>query len=329
MRCSTIFQENVEFIVVLRINNTLLKYTLVFSMPFLITLIMLVASDPRSRLPLPTSTNTWWGCPSTEAPSLTSFLKAPATPQPSILGYIKKFKDVVTHCTSPSAAMASPSLPRLEVLDRTSPPSFSTPAKRIHETSDVSRFLTSFAYRDIGIFILQLTHAVCPRNKPNSAAPITFSISSSVQTSPAVQALQELLRKIEKIIDEAPPASGPRRFGNISFRKWHELLEERISSMLQEGLLGETLAHWDEKALAEVQSYLLGGFGSAQRLDYGSGHELSFLASIACLWKLGHFQDDNPPEETERQIVLQVVEPYANPQPPPPPGGTHPSLCNH
>ena len=274
---------------------------------------MPIASDLISRLPPPNVPPTLGGAaPPAELRTFDITSQGPATSQPDILGY-QRFQQRRHTLYITSAVMAGASLPRLEVLDSASPPSFSTPTKRIHETSDVSRFLTSFAYRDIGIFILQLTHAVCPRNKPDSAVPLTFQIFSRAQTSPAVQALQELLRKIEKIIEEAPPASGPRRFGNISFRKWYEIVEERASSMLQEGLLGETLGRWDEKALAEVRSYLLGGFGSAQRLDYGTGHELSFLAFIGCLWKLGHFQDANPPEEIERQIVFQVVEPYVKP----------------
>lgn len=213
--------------------------------------------------------------------------------------------------------MTAPSIARLEVLDRSSPRTFTPPTKRIHESSDVPRFLTSLAYRDIGVFILQLTHAVCPRNRPDSPVPLTFSLSSKAETSsPAVQALQTLLGHIEKIIEEAPPAPGPRRFGNMSFRKWYELLEGRIEGLLHEGPLGETLNAWDGGARKEAQSYLLGGFGSAQRLDYGTGHELSFLAFVGCLWKLGHFSDSNPPEEIERQIVFQVVEPYVAHLPP-------------
>ena len=62
----------------------------------------------------------------------------------------------------------------------------------------------------------------------------------------------------------------------------------------------------------ELASYLLGGFGSSQRLDFGTGHELSFLAFLGCLWKLGGFtagdeiSDDG---RLERSIVLGVFEP--------------------
>ncbi|RTE78209.1 Serine/threonine-protein phosphatase 2A activator 1 [Fusarium euwallaceae] len=203
-----------------------------------------------------------------------------------------------------------PKPPTLEVLDLSSPPSFTKPSKRIHEGPDVARFLTSLAYRDIGIFILQLNHALCPRNQPSSPRPRTFPLTSKPPTSPSIQALQNLLSKIERFIDDAPPDPGPRRFGNVSFRKWYAILEDHLTKLLGEGLLGETLKVGDGAALEEVSSYLLGGFGSVQRLDYGTGHELSFIAFLGCLWKLGYFKDGNTRGEIEREIVLNVIEPY-------------------
>lgn len=205
-------------------------------------------------------------------------------------------------------------LPRLEVLDRAALPDFTTPVKRIHESSDVPAFLTSLAYRDIGIFIMQLNHAVCPRRRKDTPVPQTFSIPSQQKQdaapllTPPVQALRDLLAEMERLVDEAPPAPGPRRFGNLSFRAWHGLLENKADGMLEQATaaLGEAGAGAARK---EIKSYLLGGFGSAQRLDYGTGHELSFLAFLGCLWKLGHFKSDRPEAEVEREIVFSVIEP--------------------
>lgn len=206
-------------------------------------------------------------------------------------------------------------LPRLEVLDRTALPAFCTPIKRIHESGDVPTFLTSLAYRDIGVFIMQLNHAVCPRHRKDSPAAQTFVIPSASskdsELSAPVAALQDLLAAIRDLMDEAPPAPGPRRFGNLSSRTWHALLGDRADGMLGQGVLGATIAAaGGDAARAEIKSYLLGGFGSAQRLDYGTGHELSFLAFLGCLWKLGYFQTEKPEVEVEREIVFSVIEPY-------------------
>jgi serine/threonine-protein phosphatase 2A activator len=64
--------------------------------------------------------------------------------------------------------------------------------------------------------------------------------------------------------------------------------------------------------LDELTPYLMGGFGSAQRLDYGTGHELSFLAFLGCIWKLGGFTKvPSQDGSLERSIVIGVVEPFA------------------
>lgn len=209
----------------------------------------------------------------------------------------------------------------LDVLDAGMHHNFSTPAKEINDGTDVSRFLVSTAYRDIGIFVLQLNRAMCPRKisgEGGKEKTQTFDVGSGFETQPAesVKRIQRLLAKIESYIDEAPPDTGPRRFGNVSFRKWYKLLEDRISDLLKECLPGSVLMFGSAQtqcsatAEDELKAYLLGAFGSAQRLDYGTGHELSFLAFLISLWKLGAFKDGQPNGEIERNIVLGAFEPY-------------------
>lgn len=209
----------------------------------------------------------------------------------------------------------------LEVLDPAAPHIFLSPAKQINDGPDVARFLASKAYRDIGVFVMQLNRAMCPRKSRGDDGKEniqTFLIGSEYETRPAesVQKLSQMLAKIEAFIDEAPPDQGPRRFGNVSFRKWYALLEEHAAAILREHLPESVFRHSSggglDRSTAEVEitSYLLGSFGSAQRLDYGTGHELSFLAFLGCLWKLGVFRDGKSNGDIERNIVLGVFEPY-------------------
>lgn len=58
----------------------------------------------------------------------------------------------------------------------------------------------------------------------------------------------------------------------------------------------------------ELKAYFLGSWGHCQRLDYGTGHELSFLAFLAAIWKLNGFPKTTPGVE-ERAIVLGVIQP--------------------
>lgn len=165
------------------------------------------------------------------------------------------------------------------------------------------------------LFLLQLNRAMFPRKVNDQIQPWPLK-SPDIEFSEPVRRIQLLLSKLESIIEEAPPDSGPRRFGNISFRKWYRLVEERTPQLLDD-LLGpefvessEISAQSDSQSCSvkkEVETYLLGSFGSAQRLDYGTGHELSFLAFLACLWKLGVFPDAERGVE-ERGIVVGVIE---------------------
>jgi len=158
---------------------------------------------------------------------------------------------------------------------------------------------------------------MCPRKAPDKDSSVqTWTLSSSLELSEPVRRIQELLQIIDAIIEEAPPDTGPRRFGNFAFRKWYEILGERVPDLLKEYLPAEVLqfgggSTGEVSALDELAPYLLGGFGSAQRLDYGTGHELSFLAFLGCIWKLGGFTKEFSSDgNLERSIVLGIIEPY-------------------
>ncbi|KAK1759715.1 Serine/threonine-protein phosphatase 2A activator 1 [Echria macrotheca] len=224
---------------------------------------------------------------------------------------------------STASSSATPSFQKLEILRASTRQNhtFIRPTKRIHEGPDVSRFLVSQAYRDIGIFVLQLNRAMLPRRV--SSQTQMFPLDAPRSDPQPVLALRDLLKKVEALIDEAPLDPGPRRFGNVGFRTWHQILEERADSLLKEflpGMAAESGSNEAVGALDEVKAYFLGSFGSAQRLDYGTGHELSFLAFLGCLWKLGFFvsppspdsenKEDKIPGELERSIVLGAIEPY-------------------
>jgi serine/threonine-protein phosphatase 2A activator len=209
----------------------------------------------------------------------------------------------------------------LERLDDASTHSFTIPVKKIHDGPDVSFFLTSVAYRDIMTFTLQLNRSMIPRKVDDSEGKKyqTWDIDSeSVQLSPPVQKLRNLIAELESLITDAPPDTGPRRFGNVSFRKWYNLVESRIKSLLNEHVPhhvlrfgSSTTSPTETSAAEELQTYLLGSFGSPQRLDYGTGHELSFLAFLGCIWKLGGFAEAEKGVE-ERGVVLGVFQPYLN-----------------
>lgn len=204
----------------------------------------------------------------------------------------------------------------LAVLDPNADHTFKVPVKCINDGEDVAFFLSSKAYADIMTFIFQLNTAMLPR-KSEQDGHHSNSIKewrledADVTLPPVVQELAKLLHTLGTFIDEAPPDPGPRRFGNLSFRKWSEIVKERVPSLLDQHVSSSALspsARSEVPAKAELEAYLIGSFGSSQRLDYGTGHELSFLAFLGCLWKLGAFPASNDGNQ-ERAIVLGVIEP--------------------
>lgn len=204
----------------------------------------------------------------------------------------------------------------LDILDPTLPQEFMVPVKKIHGGHDVSSFLVSRAYNDIMIFLLRLNYAMFPRYGVRSDTPqnviLSYDVdSANIHLSNTVLHLRNLLHALGKFIDEVPPGEGPRRFGNASFRRWNELVEDRALDLFMAHLPADLLA-WssstDVDVVSELKSYFLGSFGSSQRLDYGSGHELSFLAFLGGIWKLGGFNMSESLNE-ERSIVVGVIEP--------------------
>lgn len=193
---------------------------------------------------------------------------------------------------------------------------FVEPTKCINDGHDVPAFLISRAYSDIGLFITQLNIALCPQTTPTDGGTRVQSWhlgDAEVPITPSVLAIQQLLINLDAIIEEAPPDLGPRRFGNVSFRRWYELLEARIPDLLDQFLPTHILDLKSNGVTAkdELKAYLLGGFGSAQRLDYGTGHELSFLAFLGCVWKLRGFHEAATVDDgsIERSVVFGIIEP--------------------
>jgi hypothetical protein len=240
-------------------------------------------------------------------------------------GITCSFASALTASTTPPQgstqhfAMASgtPTAPTLKTLDPKEGCSFAVPIKRINDGDDVTFFLASKAYADIMTFIFQLNTAMIPRwiqDGPTSTrCAKEWKLNDPDVSCPSVvQSIAKLLETLTAIIDEAPPDPGPRRFGNVSFRKWYDIVRERAPALLDEFLPPQVLAFKttsDVLPKAELEAYLIGSFGSSQRLDYGTGHELSFLAFLGCLWKLGAFPESHD-GHLERAIVLGVMEPY-------------------
>ena len=193
----------------------------------------------------------------------------------------------------------------LQRLQDASDHTFTTPSKKINDGDDLTFFLSSTAYRDLMTWLLQLNRSMFPAQDANGKISQS-KLTSLPQLSQRVQSLRILIADLSDLVQKAPPDTGPRRFGNVAFKAWFKLAEENAGGLL-DSHLGDVLGKYEQQVQSlkdELKFYLLGSFGSSQRLDYGTGHELSFLAFLGCLWKLGAFEDGE-----ERAIVMGVVQP--------------------
>lgn len=117
-------------------------------------------------------------------------------------------------------------------------------------------------------------------------------------------------------------------FGNPAFRTWHQRLLERSNAIITACLLARDgdltpdeasqkgwdaaagiLEATDDPAIQQVSCYLHDAFGHAVRLDYGTGHESSFLVFLLVLSKVKCF-GETPSLEALGSITLSLFDQY-------------------
>ncbi|KAK9685173.1 Phosphotyrosyl phosphate activator (PTPA) protein [Popillia japonica] len=167
---------------------------------------------------------------------------------------------------------------------------YTTPAKCVKTPQDMQLWEKSEAYFEYVGFILAINEAV--KGVKLSMIPQELSVT--------VQKLMELLDKLGMMIDQVPPIEQPQRFGNQAFRTWYQKLKD-----LAFDLLKEVLPNNLHRAIPEIMMYIIDGFGNSTRIDYGTGHEISFLMFLCCLFKIGALV-----EEDKATVACKVFAKY-------------------
>jgi len=133
-------------------------------------------------------------------------------------------------------------------------------------------------------------------------ASIASKKISATKENPKFAKLAEFLDNCGKWVDETPPVKQQMRFGNKAFRTWHDKVKEALDKVLE-----EVLKDTQPKAAEELKTYVLDSFGSYERLDYGTGHELQFAIFLYCLKELGVYG-----QEDYESVVRNVFYRYIN-----------------
>ncbi|KAM3727507.1 Serine/threonine-protein phosphatase 2A activator [Dirofilaria immitis] len=164
------------------------------------------------------------------------------------------------------------------------------PERQILSVFDLTKWCHSKAYMEYMAMV----------NELNDAVKGVMS-TEDIPISPKVMDAIDILDELQKWTLEYPPEDmGTQRFGNVAFRKWHQRLTEEADDIIYGLLTAEK-----KGAIVELLPYFLDSFGNSTRIDYGSGHEASFLIFMLCLRKLGVFvPSDN------RSLVLRLFLKY-------------------
>jgi len=148
---------------------------------------------------------------------------------------------------------------------------FRIPKKEIHITGDMARFKQSTAYLLLTDFIVRVNTSI--KGKKNTDPHLT---------SPAIDTIIVVLNKLDLWITEIPPIPQCNRFGNKAFKTWLNKLQENVQSLMEEILPVDL-----KDAAIEIATYFYESWGNIIRLDYGTGHEASFIGWLCCLERLG------------------------------------------
>jgi serine/threonine-protein phosphatase 2A activator len=152
------------------------------------------------------------------------------------------------------------------------------PTKRIITAEDIEKFNVSETRESIVGFIGDLNEAI-----------IGCANDAECDVDSVIQCLLELLQTTEQMVDGHPAADQTSsRFGKPEFRDFYDDFQGQAQLLITRLIKLSPLV--DDKSIggmtAEVATYLVESFGDRNRIDYGSGHELNFMAFLLCLTKL-------------------------------------------
>ncbi|KXS20825.1 Phosphotyrosyl phosphatase activator [Gonapodya prolifera JEL478] len=189
---------------------------------------------------------------------------------------------------------------------------FEVPSKKLKTETQINDWLLSEAFFRIMDFVQALNDSVVGMRIPLDPTAIVEVWDDEacrdpnpehrkVYLSPKVQATLVLLNRVNELVESVPPREREMgRMGNVAFTDWIGLLEQSVDQFL-----GVLLPQELHGAVPELVPYLAQAFGNGQRRDYGSGHELTFVALLCCLDVLGFFDERDYPA-----LVLQVFDRY-------------------
>ncbi|KAM0755522.1 PTPA-domain-containing protein [Meredithblackwellia eburnea MCA 4105] len=188
-----------------------------------------------------------------------------------------------------------PPIPLHTVAANSEPSSSTTtseyaPKRKIFTEMDMQYWQKSDAHYLVQLTIARLAKAVEGRG-----------VADECFESPIIQKIVTFLNELEGKVEGVELDKGPQRFGNKAFRTWVSDIMALSEGPFHTTLLPPAM----HPVLPELSHAFQSSFGSPLRLDYGTGHELSFLTYLAILLSLGVCTDRD-----EQALVTRVFVAY-------------------
>lgn len=222
-----------------------------------------------------------------------------------------------------------------EEYNQTGAASLLLPRRCIFDDVDMKSFMESSTKTELLHFVEAMGKA-CASTTGEEAGYSFDPTQPIVNLPPPMACLHGALQEMFRWVDDFPPetASGNAssiRFGNPAFRSWHDRLVERSDAIIttilkarnnqdltpelacQQGkdAASGLLQPKGDSSVRQVSPYLHDSFGHSIRLDYGTGHESSFLVFLLILSKVKCIGDEPALSlVTLRAVTLSIFDQY-------------------
>ncbi|KAI8596150.1 hypothetical protein EDD21DRAFT_312524 [Dissophora ornata] len=165
---------------------------------------------------------------------------------------------------------------------------FVVPRKEILTKEDLDLFHASPTYANIFEFLEALNESI-----------VGVTSTAECHQSEVINGMLDTLDLVNDITEQYPPESGHEsRFGNPAFRKCYDQIVLSAPGWMEKLVL-------PKEAIPEVTKYFVECWGNRKRIDYGTGHEASFLTWLYCFDKLGLIK-----QEDYKAVVIKVFFKY-------------------
>lgn len=155
---------------------------------------------------------------------------------------------------------------------------YKEPTKVVKCAEYICKWLRSEAYYDILGFVVEISEAIQG-----------IKCTDNIYISDSMCEFLKIFDKLNDMIDLTPPLQNAKKnFGDTAYRGWSNKMDNDIYQILSNALPSNKC-----HAVHELGWYLSSSFGNAPRMDYGTGHELSFTFFMCALFKANLLQKED------------------------------------